>query len=221
MAPPAAEKSSSQPAEVASVSAAAADPFSALQAGLLGDVALLERSVQLKDGRLTARVLRDVAVLRRAFHPQRLAKDSNGAALVSAVPALAAFFAVVQSLSAAPSPYTSCPPLCSQRIAQLLTRDDTAREAWQLAVSRREQQQQQQAAQKTDSGSAQRPQEQPMELEEESKQQQEHSKQQQQQDDGDAATALPTQPAQQQGQQQYRPLPAPSLLRCRALPLTL
>ena len=92
-------------AEASKVAAAPSDPFAVVHAQLLSDVLLLERSVLLKDARLTARVLRSSARLRRSLHPSP-ASSSPPSSLPtpspsSPVDSLAAFFAVVQGLSCA------------------------------------------------------------------------------------------------------------------------
>ena len=145
---------------------------------LLSDVLLLDRAVALKDGRLTARVLRDVNRVRRFIHPST-ARQSTGTATSAAatprsmsssagstttatpaavsaspLPHLAALFAVIQSLHASTSP-----PLSLSHISHtLLAKDDTAQHAWTEAQQRSEQQRQKEETErkeKADSESAQ------------------------------------------------------------------
>ena len=128
----------------AAVPAVPVDPFTATYGQLLSDVLLLERSVLLKDARLTARVLRSSARLRRFLHPAPSSSSPSPSpspspsSPSSPMASLAALFAVVQSLSSPSSVYASVPPpLCSALVpSQLLPKDDVAAEAWHMATAR-------------------------------------------------------------------------------------
>ena len=115
-------------------------------AALLGSVLLLERSVLLKDARLTARVLRDLPRLRRSFHaappsaappPSTAAADASAASQSPALSSLAAFFSVLQELAAPSSAYAALAPRSAHLAAsQLLAKDDGAAAAWRMAEQR-------------------------------------------------------------------------------------
>ena len=135
---------------------------------LLSDLSLLDRSVLLKDGRLTARVLRDVNRVRRSIHPssasRQLQQQSTASATSAATPPRSTLAderdsSAAASSSSAASPAASVlhlaalfaviqslqsapsPPHSLQHIRDTLTRkDDTAQQAWQEAQVRGEKQ---------------------------------------------------------------------------------
>ena len=119
---------------------------------LLSDVALLDRAVATKDGRLTARVLRDINRIRKLLHPSA----AGSGAPASPVPHLAALFAALHALHS-----SATPPLSLALVRDtLLSRDDTAAQAWTEAQHRVEAQSQKEETERKqradrDSGSEQ------------------------------------------------------------------